>query len=208
MAVDHNHLISTLDDLLALYGNISLGAQTKEQTFLAPVYQELIAASPFCALTSVGPNGTDCTPRGGAPGFVRIIDEHTLELADRRGNNRLDTLRNIVEDGRVSLLFLIPHRIDTMRVNGRAVITTDPAVLESHAIDGKAPATVIRISVDRAYTQCGKAMIRSKLWDPDAWASVDGLPTPGEISNSFKDFEMDVAAYDASYEADLTAKLL
>lgn len=202
------HLITTLDDLLPLYGDISLGARTKEQTYLAPVYQDLIAASPFCALTTVGPEGTDCTPRGDEPGFVRVIDEHTLELPDRRGNNRIDSLRNIVKDGRVSLLFLIPTRIDSMRVNGRAVITTDPAVLASHAIDGKAPATVIRITVEQAYSQCGKAMIRSNLWNAEAWESVDGLPTPGEISNSFKDFEMDVATYDANYESDLREKLL
>lgn len=203
-----DHQITTLDGLLALYGDISLGARTKEQTYLAPVYQELIRASPFCALTTVGPTGTDCTPRGDEPGFVRVIDEHTLELPDRRGNNRLDSLRNIVEDGRVSLLFLIPQRIDSMRVNGRAVITTDPDVLASHAIDGKAPATVIRITVEQAYSQCGKALIRSKLWDPDTWRPVDDLPTPGEISNSFKDFEMDVDTYDANYEADLRSKLL
>lgn len=202
-----DHLITTLDDLLPLYGDVSLGARVKEQTHLAPVYQEMIAASPFCTLTTVGPEGTDCTPRGDSPGFVRVIDEHTLELPDRKGNNRLDSLRNIIRDGRVSLLFLIPTRIDSMRVNGRAVITTDPEVLSSHAIDGKAPATVIRITVERAYSQCGKAMIRAKLWQPDAWPSVKGLPTPGEISNSFKDFEMDIEAYDANYENDLRENL-
>ena len=202
------HLITALDDLLPLYGEIPLGARTKEQDHLAPVYREMIAASPFCALTTVGPDGTDCTPRGEEPGFVRVIDEHTLELPDRKGNNRLDSLRNIIDDGRVSLLFLIPGRIDSTRVNGRAVITTDPDVLASHAIDGKAPATVIRITVERAYSHCGKAMIRSGLWDSDRWPVIDGLPTPGQISNSFKDYEMDVEAYDANYEKSLRDELL
>ena len=110
-----DHLITSLDDLLPLYGDVALGARTKEQDHLAPVYQEMIAASPFCALTTVGPEGTDCTPRGDEPGFVRVVDEHTLELPDRKGNNRLDSLRNIIRDGRVSLLFLIPNRIDSMR---------------------------------------------------------------------------------------------
>ncbi len=202
------HTITTIEQLEALYGDVSLGARTKEQTYLAPVYQQMIAASPFCALATVGPSGTDCTPRGDGPGFVRVVDEHTLELPDRKGNNRIDSLRNIVEDGRVSLLFLIPHRIDSMRVNGRAVIITDPDVLESHAIDDKAPAIVLRITVDQAYSQCGKAMIRSQLWEPDTWPSVDGLPTPGQISNSFKDFEMDIEAYDANYEQGLRDELL
>lgn len=203
-----DHLVTSLDELLSLYGDVSLGARTKEQTVIAPVYREMIEASPFCALTTVGPEGTDCTPRGDTPGFVRVVDEHTLELPDRKGNNRLDSMRNIIADGRVSLLFLIPKRIDSMRVNGRAVITTDPKVLASHAIDGKPPATVLRISVDQAYSQCGKALIRSQLWDPEAWGDVDHLPSPGQISNSFKDFEMDVEDYDKNYESDLRANLL
>ncbi len=208
MTGSDEHLITSLDDLLPLYGEVSLGAQTKEQNHIAPVYREMIEASPFCVLATVGPDGTDCTPRGDEPGFVRVIDEHTLEIPDRKGNNRLDSLRNILQDGRVSLLFFIPGRIDSTRVNGRAVVTTDPDVLSSHAIDAKAPATVIRVTVDRAYSHCGKAMIRSHLWDPDAWPSTDGLPTPGQISNSFKDFDMDVEAYDANYESDLRQNLL
>ncbi len=202
------HLVTDVDELAALYGDVPLGAITKEQQSLHPVYQALIEASSFCALASVGPDGTDCTPRGDGPGFVRVVDEHTLELPDRKGNNRLDTLRNIVVDGRVSLLFLIPGRIDTMRVNGRAVITTDPEVLEAHAIDGKAPATVIRITVEAAYLQCGKAMIRSQLWEPDTWPDISGLPTAGQVSATFKDFPVDVEAYDANYEQGLRENLL
>ena len=139
---------------------------------------------------------------------MKVVDGNTLELPDRKGNNRLDTPRNIIDDGRVSLLFFIPTRIDTMRVNGRAVITTDPDVLAAHAIEGKAPATVIRITVEAAYLQCGKALMRSQLWKPDTWASTDGLPTPGQISAAFKDYEVDIEAYDRTYEDDLRADLL
>ena len=203
-----DHLVSDLDDLLLLYGNVATGAIVKEQSFLHPVFRPLIEAAPFCAFATVGVDGTDCTPRGDGPGFVKVIDEKTLEMPDRKGNNRLDSLRNIIEDGRVSLLFLIPTRIDTMRVNGRAIITTDPDTLDAHALDGKRPATVIRITVEAAYLQCGKAMIRSQMWDPSTWQSTEGLPTPGEVSATFKDYEVDVAAYDATYESDLRQHLL
>ena len=202
-----DYQITDLDQLLALYGEVPTGAVTKERTSLHPMHQDLIAASPLCAFATVGPDGTDCTPRGDEPGFVRVVDEHTLELPDRKGNNRLDSLRNIVADGRCSLLFVIPHRIDTMRVNGRAIITTDPTTLASHAIDGKAPATVIRITVEAAYLQCGKAMIRSKLWDPSSCPAVDGLPTPGQLSAAFRD-GVDVTEYDAGYEMSLRENLL
>lgn len=194
-----SHLVSSIEALEALYGGVSEGARTKERTELHPFHQTLIAASPFCAMATVGPDGTDCTPRGDEPGFVKVVDAHTLELPDRKGNNRLDSLRNIVADGRVSLLFAIPKRIDTMRVNGRAVITTDPDTLEAHAIDGKRPATVIRITVEQAYLQCGKAMIRSQLWQPETWADVDHLPTPGQLSAAFRE-GVDIGEYDADYE--------
>lgn len=198
--------MTSVEELEGLYGTVSPGAVTKERTELHPFHQELIAASPFCALATVGPAGTDCTPRGDEAGFVRVIDAHTLELPDRKGNNRLDSLRNIVADGRVSLLFAIPKRIDTMRVNGRAVITTDPDTLDAHALDGRRPATVIRITVEQAYLQCGKAMIRSQLWQPETWGEVDHLPTPGQLSAAFRD-GVDVDRYDAGYEQSLRENL-
>jgi len=200
------HEITTLDELLSLYGEPPVGAITKEQESLHPVYQALIEASPLCALASVGSEGTDCTPRGDGPGFVKVIDDKTLEMADRKGNNRLDTLRNIIEDGRVSLLFLIPNRQETMRVNGRAIITTDPDTLARHADAGREPATVIRISVDRAYMQCGKAMIRSKLWQPEHWPDLSDLPSTGQISASFRE-GVDVEDYDRTLDERLRADL-
>ena len=191
--------ITDLDELLALYGKSPEGAITKEQPVIGEHYRALIEASPFCSLATVGPEGLDCTPRGDDPGFVKVIDEHTLEMPDRKGNNRLDSLRNIISDPRVALLFLIPGRKETMRVNGRAAITTDQATLEAHALDGKPPATVVRVTVDTCYFQCGKATMRSHLWDPEGWADIEHLPTTGTISAAFRD-GVDVADYDATLE--------
>ncbi len=194
--------IRDLDDLLARYGRSSEGAIAKEQSLIGEHYRSLIEASPFCALATIGPEGLDCTPRGDAPGFVRVIDETTLEMPDRKGNNRLDSLRNIVANPFVALLFLIPGRNETMRVNGQAVIIDDPEAREAHAVDGKTPTTVIRVHVDTAYFQCGKAMMRSNLWAPERWAEISNLPTTGEMSASFRD-GVDAAEYDANAERHL-----
>lgn len=187
--------ITELDDLLALYGQAGAGALAKEQPVIGDHYRSLIEASPFCAFATAGPDGLDCTPRGDGPGFVRVINETTLEMADRKGNNRLDSLRNVLSDDRVALLFLIPGRNETMRVNGRASIIVTPEVLEAHAVEGKRPATVIRISVDTAYFQCGKAPIRSGIWEPERWPDISGLPTSGTISASFRE-GVDAEEYD------------
>lgn len=193
------HEITDLDDLLALYGTSPEGAITKEQPVIGEHYRALIEASPFCALATVGKAGLDCTPRGDEPGFVRVIDESTLEMPDRKGNNRLDSLRNILEDSHVALLFLIPGRKETMRVNGRATITVDPETLAAHAVDGKLPATVVRIAVDTAYFQCGKATMRSHLWNSEEWADISTLPSTGALSAAFRD-GVDVEEYDENLD--------
>jgi uncharacterized protein len=128
-----------------------------------------------------GPEGLDCSPRGDPPGFVRVVDEYTIIIPDRRGNNRIETLRNLVRDPRIALLFLIPGVGETMRVNGRAKISTDPKLTESFVINGKAPRSVLVVTVERAYFQCTKAIIRSKLWDPASIVDRKTLPTPGAI---------------------------
>src|SRR5512147_1284576 len=122
--------------------------------------------SPFAALATSGPEGLDCSPRGDLPGFVRIHDEKTLAMPDRRGNNRIDSLRNIVRDPRVALLFLIPGSGTTFRVNGRAVVSTDPELLASFAVEDHAPRSVIVVTVETAYFQCARAIVRSELWNP------------------------------------------
>ena len=130
-------------------------------------------------LATCGPEGLDCSPRGDPPGFVRVVDEHTLLIPDRRGNNRIDSLRNLVRDPRIALLFLIPGVGETMRINGRARISTDPKLTESFAINGKVPKCVLVVTVEKAYFQCTKAIIRSKLWDPASKVDRKTLPTPG-----------------------------
>ena len=144
-------------------------------------YRRLIEASTFLALASVGADEIDCTPRGDNPGFVRIHDEKTLMLPDRRGNNRIDTLRNIVGDPRVSLMFLIPGSGTVLRVNGRAVLSVDPGLLESLAEKGKPPRSVMVVTIDVMYFQCARAVMRAKLWDPSLHVDPKLLPSAGEI---------------------------
>src|SRR5947209_19813967 len=148
-----DHTITSIEQLEALYGLPQGAAVWKEIDHISAEYRAFIEAAPFFVLASVGPEGVDCTPRGDEPGFVRVADENTLLIPDRRGNNRIDSLRNIVRDPRVALLFLIPGCGETIRVNGRAAISTDPALTQSFVIDGKAPRTVIVVTVDRIYYQ-------------------------------------------------------
>src|SRR6516162_3213998 len=149
-----DHVVTSVEALERLYGEPFGPSIAKEADRITVHYRAFIEAAPFFALASAGANGLDCSPRGDAPGFVRVADEKTLLIPDRRGNNRIDTLRNLMHDPRVALLFLIPGCGETIRVNGRAKISTDPALTESFIVQGKAPRTVIVISVDRIYFQC------------------------------------------------------
>jgi uncharacterized protein len=174
-------MISSLDELAALYGEPSEPSLVKEVSHVTPEYRGLIEASPFAVLATSGPEGLDCSPRGDQPGFVRVQDERTLLLPDRRGNNRTDSLRNIVRDGRCALLFLIPGLGHTLRVNGRAGLSTSPDLLQSFAVDGQAPRSVIVIQVESVYFQCARAIIRSDLWNPAHHVDPASLPTAGQI---------------------------
>jgi PPOX class probable FMN-dependent enzyme len=177
-----NHRITTLEELEALYSEQPYGpALVKEIDHVNESYKALIEAAPFFALATNGPGGLDCSPRGDPPGFVRVLDEKTLAVPDRRGNNRIDSLRNLITDPRVALLFLIPGVGETLRVIGRATISTDPALCESFAINGKVPRCVLLVTVETIYYQCTKAIIRSKLWDPASRVERSSLPTPGKI---------------------------
>lgn len=176
------HEITTLEALEALYQPAPVAASTvKVSDRITPHYAALIQASPFVALATVGPEGLDCSPRGDLPGFVRIADPKTLMLPDRRGNNRIDSLRNIVRDPRVALLFLIPGSGTTFRVNGRAVLSADPELLQSFAVDGKSPRTVMVVTVEEAYFQCARAIVRSGLWKAESQVDPSSLPTPGAM---------------------------
>jgi PPOX class probable FMN-dependent enzyme len=174
--------IQSIAALEALYQPAPVLASTaKELDHLIPEYRRYIELSPFVTLATVGPEGLDCSPRGDASGFVRVIDDRTLALPDRRGNNRIDSLRNIVRDPRVALLFLIPGSGSTFRVNGRALITDDESLRESFAVDGKPPRTVLVITIERAYFQCARAIVRSRLWQPQAHIDPKDVPTPGQV---------------------------
>ena len=173
------HVITAVAELESLYGIPNEASAVKEVDRLTPHYRAYIEASPFMALATSGAEGLDCSPRGDKPGFVRIHDDRTLMLPDRRGNNRIDSLRNIVRDPRVGLLFLIPGVGNTLRVNGRAHLSVDPQLLESFAVEDKAPRSVTVIAVDTVYFQCARALVRSELWNPERHVDPRSLPSAG-----------------------------
>ena len=194
-----NHEITSIEHLEALYGLPQGAAVWKEIDHISAEYRAFIEAAPFFVLASVGPEGVDCSPRGDAPGFVRVADERTLLIPDRRGNNRIDSLRNIVRDPRVSLLFLVPGVSETFRIIGRASISTDPALCESFVFAGKTPRSVIVVAVERVYFQCGKAIIRSKLWDASRHVERTSLPSNGTILAAITKGAMGGEEYDRAY---------
>jgi uncharacterized protein len=165
-----------------------------------PLYRPYIEASPFAVLATVGEHGLDTSPRGDAPGFVTVLDEHTLLLPDRRGNQRIDSLRNIARDPRVALLFLIPGAGEALRVNGTARISAHPALCEALAVDGKPPASVLVIRVASVFFQCARAVKRSRLWDAEAQAATGALPSVGHILQTLSAERIDGAAYDAELQ--------
>lgn len=191
--------IETVAELEALYGQPGETSLVKELDRVIPEYAAFIEASPFVALATCGPEGLDCSPRGDLAGFVRIRDEKTLLLPDRRGNNRTDSLRNIVHDGRVGLLFLVPGSATTLRVNGRAMLTADAALCASFAVDGQPPRSVAVISVEAVYFQCARAIARSGLWNPQNHIDPKTLPTPGQILAVASRQEIDGEAYDRDW---------
>ena len=176
------HVITTMAELEALYDEPPYGpAVVKEIDHISQSYRAMIAASPFFALATSGPDGLDCSPRGDPAGFVRVLDSKTIVIPDRRGNNRIDSLRNLIHDPRVALLFLIPGVSETLRIMGRATISTDPDLCASFAMQGKAPRSVLVVAVERVFFQCAKAIVRSKLWDPTSRVERSTLPTSGSI---------------------------
>lgn len=192
--------LTSIDALEALYQPAPAEASTvKELDHLIPEYRRYIELSPFVSLATVGPEGIDCSPRGDQPGFVRILDDKTLALPDRRGNNRIDSLRNVVRDPRVALLFLIPGSGTTFRVNGRAAITADAELCRSFAVDDKAPRTVMLIHIDTTYFQCARAIVRSKLWSAEAQVPKDQVPTPGQVLERASQARIQGAVYDAEW---------
>jgi PPOX class probable FMN-dependent enzyme len=176
-----DYLIRDEAALQALYGEASGGAISKEIDYIHPHYRAMIEASPFVVVASSGPGGLDATPRGDPAGFVHVLDDKTLLIPDRRGNNRVDTLRNILHDDRVALLFLIPGVGETLRVNGRASISVAPALIERFPFRGTLPRSVLVVRAERVYFQCPKALVRSELWNPEKHISRRSLPSTGTI---------------------------
>ncbi len=170
---------------------------TKIADRLNPLTRQFVERSPFvCVATARPGGGLDVSPRGDPAGFVRILDERTLLLPDRPGNRIADTLTNLLEDPRIALLFLIPGVGDTFRVNGRARIVDDAELLEPSAVDGKVPRLGLLVSVEEAYTQCSKALIRSDLWNPERHVDRAELPSSGEILRSVREDDFDAEEYD------------
>ncbi len=191
--------VTSEEQLEALYGTPGAPALIKEIDYISDHYRAFIEASPFVILASSGPEGLDCSPRGDPPGFVRVLDEKTLAMPDRRGNRRLDSLRNIVRDPRVALIFLIPGIGETLRANGRAELVSDANFSAEFAIEGKVPQSVILIAVERIYFQCQKALARSRLWRAEAQLPRESLPSAGEILQALSRDDFDGKAYDQAY---------
>ena len=196
-----NFFINDPASLEALFEVVGEASIKKEVSYLHPAYQAMISASPFAVLATVGPDGLDISPRGDPPGFIQIQDEHTLLLPERRGNNRIDSLRNIVADPRVALFFMIPGVGETLRVNGRARISIAPDLLQRFPIQGKLPKCVLQISVETVFFQCARAIQRSKIWEgiPDEVRKT--VPTPGAILEALTDAAIDGASYDRELPA-------
>ncbi len=187
--------IKTAAELRAIYGEPHERSVTKEIRHLNEPYQAFVKASPFIVIATSGANGIDCSPKGDAAGFVRILDEKTIAIPDRPGNNRIDNLLNIIEDPRISVLFLVPGIGETLRVNGRAEISTDDTLMQSFAVGGKLPRTVLVVSVEAVYFHCARALVRSKLWDASLHRSRDSMPSAGDMISAISD-GFDGKAYD------------
>ncbi len=192
-------IIRSVEALEAIYGKPNEASTVKEVDRITPHYRAYIEASPFAVLATAGPEGLDCSPRGDEKGFVRIVDDKTLMLPDRRGNNRVDSLRNIVRDPRTALLFLIPGSGNTLRVNGRALVSVDPELLQSFAVEGKAPRSVIVMTVDSIYFQCARAIVRSDFWNPSLHVDPKTLPSAGEILAALSQGHVGGEAYDREW---------
>ena len=202
--------IETIDQLEAIYGKLAdVGEPSTAKVVdrLIPPYRAYIEASPFMALATVGPEGLDCSPRGDRGQVVVAQNERTLLIPDRRGNNRIDSLRNIVRDPRVALMFLLPGSGTVFRVNGRAHVSVDPALLATLAAEGKPPRTVIVVEIVECYFQCARAVVRSELWNPEHFLKAGEIPTPGDVLALMSQGRVGGEDYDRAWPARAAASL-
>jgi uncharacterized protein len=201
------HLVTTIEQLESLYGKKNPNSIIKEIDHINGSYRKLIEAAPFVAVATAGPEGLDCSPKGDARGFVRILDEKTIAIPDRPGNNRLDGFRNILRDPRIALLFLIPGIGETLRVNGRASISIDPELMQSFAVNGKLPRCVLVVHIESIYFHCSKAIVRSKLWDEATKIERSNLPSTGTIVAELSQGKLGGEKYDREAPERIKAQL-
>lgn len=204
---DASHLVATIEQLEAIYGMPQGASVAKEVDHIAPAYRRLIEAAPFVAIATGDGQSFDCSPKGDAPGFVRVVDDKTLAIPDRPGNNRIDGLRNIIRNPHIALLFLIPGAGETLRVNGRASISIAPALLQSFAVDGKLPRSVTIVNVDTVFFHCSRAIVRSKLWDEASKVDRRSLPSTGSMIAEVSAGKLGGEAYDRDLPARIKTSL-
>jgi PPOX class probable FMN-dependent enzyme len=174
--------ITSVDELEEIIGTPSEFIRTKETPYLTPLTREFILASPYVLLATAAEDGTcDVTPRGDPPGAIAVLDERTIAIPDRLGNRRVDSMRNIISNPHIGMLFLIPGTDETVRVNGRATITRDPELLERLAVKGKLPKVAIVVEIEEVFAHCARSILRSKLWEPESWPDPDTIPTLAAI---------------------------
>lgn len=191
-------IIRTPDALREIYSGVSEASLVKVTPALTADYRLMIERSPFMALATVGPEGLDCSPRGDRGAVVRVEDARTIALPDWQGNNRIDSLLNIVRDPRVALMFLIPGSNTVMRINGRAVVSVDAELLGSFEMDGKHPRSVVVVTIDEVYFQCARAIMRADLWNPENFVDPKSLPTPGDLLKAAQ-ADFDKETYDRQW---------
>src|SRR4051794_12305658 len=216
MTFEEKQFVTSLAELDAMVPAVSAGAAGKTMHRIERYARQYIGLSPFCCLsTSDGKGNADVTPRGDKPGFVRVIDDKTLLVPERPGNNRMDSLRNIIQNPSVGLLFFIPGFEDTLRVNGRGRVTKDPGLLADSAVDGKLPKFGVLVVVDEAFFHCAKAFRRSRLWDPTAQVDRKAMPTlarmimdqMAEVANEALPKQDEVKVWDEAIEEDYRTQL-
>lgn len=195
--------VSSIEMLETIYDRpVGERSLWKEIDHINDHYRQFIEASPFLILATYGDKGVDCSPRGDPPGFVRVVSRDCIQIPDRRGNNRLDSMRNIVGNPNVGIIFLVPNAGETIRVSGQAEILIDQELCESFAINGKPASSVLSVKVEKAYFQCQKALARSRLWDPSSYPDRGELPSAGQMAQYFseqrgEDFDGEI--YDQEY---------
>ncbi len=202
-----NHWVTTVEELAGMYNQPAERVIKKERDHVDSLGRAFIAASPFLLMATGSQQGLDCSPKGDKPGFVQIEDDgRTLLIPDRPGNNRIDGLKNLIEDPRIALIFLVPGANETFRVNGRARISRDPRLRQRFAVDGREPRAVIVVAVQQAFQHCPKALVRSQLWNAGKDKRPEGVPTLGDFAAA-RNPGIDAGVYDADYAKRMVKEL-